>query len=740
MKKESKSYKVLNSRFILLVILILLMANKMYGQCENTAICNQSPTVKYIAPTDMTCPTYETDYLDIAKTGITTPDINITQEGFSGNPVTLKVVNITIFIKKGTNCTAQPGTFTNAEFLTATGINFIEGGSVNISGTPDIDLRPKKVNGEDWVTYINFTVKVIQNNGEVGSRKFFFRVPANSGLWGDTHITTVDGVKYDFQAVGEFVALRGNNGDNFEIQTRQTAVATASPATDNYSGLRMCVSVNTAVAARVGTHRITYEPIVNGNPDASGMQLRVDGVPITLTEDGLDLGSGGSVIKLPPTAPTMPGRKELAQRVGDRPRYPAWGGAIEINFPNRTSLVVVPHLWFDNQWYLDLSINNTTASEGISGVIPEGSWLPALPDGTSIGPMPNNLHDRFLALYKTFADAWRVTDQTSLFDYDRGRTSTTTFTDKNWPAENSQSCIVPGQTALTPIGLQEAERLSSGILDPNMKANAILDVMVTGETKFAQGYLDMQQILNGTTATTVIGSKDVTKLGETVTFTARVFRKFLASSDMLKGTVSFTADGVNLGQVTLDPNGVAVLSTTSLKLGRHQIVALFTPDLGSTAFYSKSTGIIQTVNSSLASTFSISLHGGRTFPIGDFGKSYRSGWLGEIDAEYHFSRHFSTELVGGYYNFDSSYKVIGATLYANAHASLGSFDGYLGAGPGFYKPDNVLGSFGASGKIGLQRPVTSKLWVDLNGAYFKLFGKADGINFFTASLGVKIYF
>ena len=73
----------------------------------------------------------------------------------------------------------------------------------------------------------------------------------------------------------------------------------------------------------------------------------------------------------------------------------------------------------------------TAARKGISGVIVNKysipgrgispslakSWLPALPDGSSVDPMPQSIHDRFVKLYRKFADAWRVTDKTSLFDY-----------------------------------------------------------------------------------------------------------------------------------------------------------------------------------------------------------------------------------------------------------------------------------------------------------------------------------
>ena len=112
-----------------------------------------------------------------------------------------------------------------------------------------------------------------------------------SAILGDTHITTANGVHYNFQGAGEFISLRDPGGD--EIQTRQTAVSTTFIGEDPYDGLTTCVSLNTAVAARVGEHRVTYEPDLSGMPDPSGLELRIDGVLTTLGLFGRDLGNGG---------------------------------------------------------------------------------------------------------------------------------------------------------------------------------------------------------------------------------------------------------------------------------------------------------------------------------------------------------------------------------------------------------------------------------------------------------------
>ena len=63
--------------------------------------------------------------------------------------------------------------------------------------------------------------------------------------------------------------------------------------------------------------------------------------------------------------------------------------------------------------------------------------------------MPASLQDRYAVLYKKFADSWRVTDKTSLFVYAPG-TSTKTFTDRGWPAEELRHAA-PAHAALTEV-------------------------------------------------------------------------------------------------------------------------------------------------------------------------------------------------------------------------------------------------------------------------------------------------
>ena len=385
---------------------------------------------------------------------------------------------------------------------------------------------------------------------------------------GDPHMTTVDGTHYDFQGAGEYVALRDGNG--LEIQTRQTPVPTASIVTNPFTGLGTCVSLNTAVAARVGTHRVTFEPNLSGVPDPSGLQLRIDGVLTTLTSTGVNLGGGGRVMS-------------------------STGGGIQIDFPDGTVLTVIPGFWnSQGKWYLFVGIHGTPAQEGLMGSLVPGSWLPALPDGSSMGPMPATLHQRYLDLYQKFGDAWRVSNKTSLFDYAAG-TSTATFTIASWPNENLP-CTVPEAPVVKPVDRNTAEKVCRAITDEKMKSNCIFDVAVTGEPGFAKTYEVTQRIRRELTTTSIINDKNSTRIGEPVTFIAAVDGKASADKRAPAGIVQFTLDGERVGKpVKLDANGQATWKTSTLRPGKHQVAASYMPGKGSMYLASTSVGKLHSV-------------------------------------------------------------------------------------------------------------------------------------------------
>jgi subtilisin family serine protease len=326
---------------------------------------------------------------------------------------------------------------------------------------------------------------------------------------GDPHITTVNGIHYDFQAGGEFVALRDANG--LEIQTRQTPV----PGAEH-------VSINTAIAARVDKHRVTWQPGPNG------LQLRVDGALTPIGENGLDLGNGGRVMK------------SVA------------GESLEVYFPDETVLIVTSHWWEgQSQSYLTVQVFNTPAMEGIMGAIEPGSWL-----------------------QPEFAETWRVTNETSLFDY-APSLSTKTFTRENFPKEN----IPPVNSEVLALARRVCESIADpAIADHNMLADCAFDMAVTGDPIFAKSLRIDQMIQRGATNTTVTVDRNLNGIREEVTLTATVIRHG-SEKGVPTGRVAFILDGKEVGKpVTLDSNGQAQLKMSSLRVGSHRVTAKYIPD------------------------------------------------------------------------------------------------------------------------------------------------------------------
>jgi hypothetical protein len=384
---------------------------------------------------------------------------------------------------------------------------------------------------------------------------------------GDPHVHTVNGRRYDFQAVGEFTLLR--SGERMEVQVRQTPVAAANPIPDSYSGLTVCVSINTAVAARVGRHRISLQPEREG----PRLQFFLDGEPAQLPTEGFDLDDA---------------RVSAFDANGET--------GLRIDYDDATVVTATPNFWNAyNVWYIDVSVSNTTAHAGVMGIIPKESWLPRLRDGTDVGPMPASLQDRYVTLYKTFADSWRVTDATSLFVYEPG-TSTKTFTDTDWPAEKPPCDLkpqfeIPGAGVLEGMPIPQAEAICRGVIDKDFYADCVFDVATTGDETFARGYLVAQEQRLFGTKIQVTGyvpaiirpdrSVDARRieqpdrLDQWLAVTATV-APLAPERPTPTGTVTFFIDGVPMRRpVELDDRGTARVTVGPLKPGEHQIRATY---------------------------------------------------------------------------------------------------------------------------------------------------------------------
>jgi hypothetical protein len=388
---------------------------------------------------------------------------------------------------------------------------------------------------------------------------------ADGSYSGDPHTRTVNGVTYDFQSVGEFTLLR--DASRMEIQVRQTPVPTQHPITDGHTGLTACVSVITAVAARLGRHRIALEPARDGKL----LQFYLDGKPANLSAEGIDLG-GHRVT-------TFDANGEMGLRV---------------DFEDDTVLVVTPGFWNGhNIWYMNVSVSNTRADEGIMGFVPRDSWLPRLRNGVSLGPMPTSLGDRYVALYRRFADSWRVTDTTSLFVYAPG-TSTKTFTDKDWPAEKPECKVkpefeVPGAQVHKGMPIEKARVVCKAVRIKDLHENCVFDVATTGDELLAQGYLLAQELrlygtqvrLAGNESTgqsrmpPAPGDQPAERREPALVLTATV-SPLTPGRPTPTGTVTFIVDGVSANRPTkLDERGRARLTLDRLKPGEHKIRATY---------------------------------------------------------------------------------------------------------------------------------------------------------------------
>jgi VWD domain-containing protein len=181
---------------------------------------------------------------------------------------------------------------------------------------------------------------------------------------GDTHLTTFDGVYYDFQATGDFVLMQ--DGSEFEVQTRQQTGPPQYPNT----------AVNKGVAVRMGKSQVAIyiEPT----------RLVIDGAANNLAD--------GKTIQLPTGV----------QITRD-------GGAYMVTSADGDSVVVT----LEPQW-IDVSVGlghaTATKTRGLLGSSNGNGQAIETARGVVLKePVA------FTDLYHTYADSWRVDPKDSLF-------------------------------------------------------------------------------------------------------------------------------------------------------------------------------------------------------------------------------------------------------------------------------------------------------------------------------------
>lgn len=453
------------------------------------------------------------------------------------------------FCSLATPAPAVPAFFANGQVSAGTSA----GTGSNPPAAGQLDIQYGDYSGLDYFQGRFHPIWADQSNSQADNPNGTTRWDAHSNRVGgggaanegDPHIRTIDGVHYDFQGSGEFVTLR--SADGFEVQARMTAIPTTFfPGPNPHTDLATCVSVNSAVAVRVGRQRVTYQPRLDDLPDPSGLELRIDGALTALTDAGTTLSGGGRVAR-------------------------SGVGGLEVQFPSGATLVATPAFWSSQgKWYMNVNVYGTDAVEGMLGAIARGSWLPALPDGSSLGAKPASASQRYQDLYVKFADAWRVTKATTLFDYAPGQ-STADFTIPSWP-KTSPPCDVPEGKPADPESFRVAEEVCRDLRSKARFENCVFDVAVTGETGFAKTYLATERLeVWGTTVELAFDD------GERPLFVASVIERTPHEKLKPTGIVRFYQHDEPADEVPLDGLGQARWIPKDFDRKNYRVSARFIP-------------------------------------------------------------------------------------------------------------------------------------------------------------------
>lgn len=261
-----------------------------------------------------------------------------------------------------------------------------------------------------------------------------------AGMAGDPHVGTFDGARYDLQAAGEFVGIESPD-DDLEVQYRLEP-----------PGLRTDVSVVTAVAARVGEHRVVFSA-----HDES--PVRIDGDPVTISGEEVRSLSDDSTAIL----------------IRERDRY-------TVVWPDGSNL----HAEFRGG-HLDPYFLPAEARDGrLTGLFGDADGDPENDFRTRDGEVLPSPPD-FEPLYQRFAESWRVRPEESLFDYAPGE-STETFTDRSIPtAEATVANLSPADRTRAEAVCREA-----GVTDGPLLRDCILDYGYTGDESFVASAASQQ--------------------------------------------------------------------------------------------------------------------------------------------------------------------------------------------------------------------------------------------------------
>lgn len=256
--------------------------------------------------------------------------------------------------------------------------------------------------------------------------------PTNSGSTGasggDPHLTTLDGLGFDFQAAGEFQVVEA---DGVNIQARFTKQGSSASAVDR-------------IAFELGERVVEIEP-----PSA---RLRIDGeLTWLLSGNMLDFGDGSSIVRS--------------------------GNSYQVAWPGEG---VRPSLRTAGR-FVSYFVPSDRSPQGLLGdadgdpnndlMLGDGTRLPATSSAAEI--------------HGAYADSWRITEEESLLSYGPGE-STATFTDRAFP----ETILSIGDFPDEVVAEGTAACSQANVTDGRPFENCLLDWAITRQQAFVDAAAD----------------------------------------------------------------------------------------------------------------------------------------------------------------------------------------------------------------------------------------------------------
>lgn len=242
---------------------------------------------------------------------------------------------------------------------------------------------------------------------------------------GDPHLRTFDGVRYDNQAVGELTLALDADGSEVQVRTQRWG--------------NRNVAINVGVAARVGSDIVALY---------SGGAVTINHVVRDVPGGETALTGGGTL-----------------HRIGAIYTL-TWPDGVQLEVDlSREYIAIDLALPDDHHGHMTGLLGNFDGQTGGELITRAGEVLTE--------PVP------FAVFYGRYAESWRITQATSLFDYGPGET-TETFTDRSFPRGAVTAADIPEPDHSAIRQVCQAAGVSADWLD-----DCVVDVAISGDPGFA---------------------------------------------------------------------------------------------------------------------------------------------------------------------------------------------------------------------------------------------------------------